>query len=50
MDLGNKIMKDIKTSSKKDIMKNLIYLSYDNILMISYLCLKNEKKRISKYF
>ena len=37
-------MKVVKIGCKIDIMKNLIYLIYDNLLILSYLFFINEKK------
>ena len=37
-------MKVVRIGCKIDIMKNLIYLIYDNLLILSYLFFINEKK------
>ena len=37
-------MKVVRIGCKTDIMKNLIYLIYDNLLILSYLFFINEKK------
>ena len=44
INLEGHIIKRVKVESKNEIIKNLEYLFYDNMLIISYLCLKNEKK------
>ena len=48
IDLNKQINKNVK--SKNEIIKNIEYLLYDNILIISYLCLKNEKKEYKNIF
>ena len=44
INLEGHVIKNVKTESKNQIIKNIEYLYYDNMLIISYLCLKNEKK------
>ena len=50
IDLNKQINKNVKTESKNEIIKNIDYLFYYNMLIISYLCLKNEKKGYKNIF
>ena len=50
IDLNKQINKNVKTESKNEIIKNIDYLFYYNMLIISYLCLKNEKKEYKNIF
>ena len=50
IDFKKRMINKVKIESKNNIIKNIEYLFYDNMLIISYLCLKNEKKEYKKIY